>query len=713
MYAAIALVANFPVFPGDRSHLNSYTNYDIVQTTWFLAYTPYAILHLHNPFYTDLVNYPTGVNLAQNTGMPLLGLVTAPLTMLVSPVASLNLLRWLAFTLSAYAAYWVFKRIVSWNFAALVGGLLYGISPYMITQGSLHLNLTFVPLPPLILYAVYELVVTQRESARRWGLLLGTFIVAQFFISAEVLATTAIVAFIAIFYLSLLCVREVPRRLPHLLRALPFVALVVVPLLGYPIWYMVHGHAHYTGPAQGYVNVFNADLLGPIVPTLAQLTAPRHLAEIGSNLVAGASDLSENGTYLGIPLIGISVYLVVRFWRKLWPLYLSLLISTIFLLSLGPKLIIDGRKWTLPFNLPFRKMNHLPLLENLLPVRFSLYVLFFVTLLVVLGLDWIHEERTSEGHTGLWLPVRSRHDLTGQLVGWIVTATAVLTLLPAFPYHSYRIRVNWAESKKGLAIVPTGSRVLAYPYPSVFADTPMLWQALSQMRFKLYGGYVLVPSATGEASLVPPALSPTNVQAMLENSVSPSPVPGIPSDYATSMTLLANEINVVHTHNFHHYQTRSSLHATIDSVNMKNHTLIVWVSRLRPILVKISNQTRLRGAHSQLLGIADFQPGQNLLITGRETTGTVNPKTERQLREFIINNRVQTVVVDLGLRDSSEIAHWFTEAIGKPSRAGAGGEIWLDATAKAQQAQNGHPPVVARSEQTTTKFAVSTAYHYR
>ena len=67
-------------------------------------------LHGKNLFSTTLLNYPNGVDLAQNTGMPLLGLLTAPLTLAVNPIASMNLLRFLAFTLSAYAAYFVIRR---------------------------------------------------------------------------------------------------------------------------------------------------------------------------------------------------------------------------------------------------------------------------------------------------------------------------------------------------------------------------------------------------------------------------------------------------------------------------------------------------------------------------------------------------------------------------------------------------------------------------
>lgn len=95
-YAVVALFANYPMWPGDPSRIATCAcgGYeDLNQTAWFLAWTPFAIFHGHNPFVTNWINFPAGVDLAQNTGMQLLGLLTAPLTLTVSPVASENLLR--------------------------------------------------------------------------------------------------------------------------------------------------------------------------------------------------------------------------------------------------------------------------------------------------------------------------------------------------------------------------------------------------------------------------------------------------------------------------------------------------------------------------------------------------------------------------------------------------------------------------------------------
>ena len=124
--------------------------------------------HGHNPLFTNYANYPHGVNLLNNTSVPLLGVVGAPVTWIWGAIATYNFWCTVALAGSAFAAYVLVRRVVDWGPAAFVAGLLYGFSPYEIGQSG-HLNLSFVVFPPLILLCLHELVVTQRGRPRRWG----------------------------------------------------------------------------------------------------------------------------------------------------------------------------------------------------------------------------------------------------------------------------------------------------------------------------------------------------------------------------------------------------------------------------------------------------------------------------------------------------------------------------------------------------------------
>ena len=58
---------------------------DVPEEIWFLAQTPWVLLHGHNPLANDWLNAPVGVNLMDNTTMPLLGIVGFPITVLFGP----------------------------------------------------------------------------------------------------------------------------------------------------------------------------------------------------------------------------------------------------------------------------------------------------------------------------------------------------------------------------------------------------------------------------------------------------------------------------------------------------------------------------------------------------------------------------------------------------------------------------------------------------
>jgi len=150
LYAALAVVAYLPTLPLTDSHAQKCLCGDTAQQVWFLAWVPFSLAHGHSLFYSNWVLYPSGVNLMDNTAMTLLGVIAAPVTVLFGPVAAYNLVLRAGFTLSALAMFVVVRRLVRWWPAALVAGLLYGFSPFMVGQGLSHEFLVFAPIPPLV-----------------------------------------------------------------------------------------------------------------------------------------------------------------------------------------------------------------------------------------------------------------------------------------------------------------------------------------------------------------------------------------------------------------------------------------------------------------------------------------------------------------------------------------------------------------------------------
>src|SRR4029077_9060006 len=109
---------------------------------WYLRWTPYALTHGHTPLLTDHLQYPQGANLMWNTSMVVPALALWPVTALLGPVVAYNVLATGALALSAWCAFLVFRRHTGNGVAAALGGLVYGFSPYMVTQSYGHPSLT-------------------------------------------------------------------------------------------------------------------------------------------------------------------------------------------------------------------------------------------------------------------------------------------------------------------------------------------------------------------------------------------------------------------------------------------------------------------------------------------------------------------------------------------------------------------------------------------
>jgi hypothetical protein len=253
-YLAIGIVAFWPTIPNISTHLFG-VDTDYAQSVWFLAWVPHALGSGLNPFFSQAIFAPTGVNLVENTSSPLLGLIAAPIADLVSPIVRANALMLLAMPLSATAGFIVLAKWKVWSPAAAIGGLMYGFSPYMVGQALGHVELLFLPLPPLIALAVSR-ILQGRGSPRRMGIALGLLLTGQFLISPEVFATVCVFVAVAIICIA---TRQWPTFLESTRRVLEpaGIALVtMVALLAYPTWMLLAGPQHFTGSPWNPVNPF-------------------------------------------------------------------------------------------------------------------------------------------------------------------------------------------------------------------------------------------------------------------------------------------------------------------------------------------------------------------------------------------------------------------------------------------------------------------------
>src|SRR3989440_12515864 len=141
---------------------------------WFLRWQGFALAHGHNLLFTTYLDAPQGVNLMWNTTAPLLGVALAPLTATLGGVFAYNVAETLGLATSAMAAFVMIRRYVqatdaTGTIAALVGGALYGFSPYMAAHALGHPPAVIPFIPPLQLLVGGELFVRHPRRADRRG----------------------------------------------------------------------------------------------------------------------------------------------------------------------------------------------------------------------------------------------------------------------------------------------------------------------------------------------------------------------------------------------------------------------------------------------------------------------------------------------------------------------------------------------------------------
>jgi len=156
---------------------------------WSLVWWPHALAHGVNPFLTKIIWAPLGFNLTWSTTITLASLLFAPLTLTIGPVATYNVLCLMSLPIDALCAFILCWHITRDYSASLLGGYIFGFSPFMLgqlTSGHLHLLLVFAV--PLSLYLVL-LRIDEQISRLNFTLLLASILFAQLLLSLEIFAT--------------------------------------------------------------------------------------------------------------------------------------------------------------------------------------------------------------------------------------------------------------------------------------------------------------------------------------------------------------------------------------------------------------------------------------------------------------------------------------------------------------------------------------------
>ena len=434
---------------------------------WFFQWPATALAHGENPFYSTALFHPTGVNLLAQTSVTGLSLPLVPVTWIWGPVASLNVASTLTPAITAFTAFVVMRRWVSWTPAAFLGGLLYGFSPFVLTSLEFaHLMTAALMLLPLILAVLDEIVVRQRHSPVWAGVVLGVLVFAQFFLSSELLAITALVAavcLVALVIAALAADRDTVRRLaPHAAKGLAVGLVVGGVLLAWPVWFALEGPAHLSGLVWPNVGV-----IGGFIPSSYVSAGYPNPHNVFMTLGGYEGAPLASAGYLGWGFVAVLLGGIVAFRRdrRLW--FFGFVLVLCVACSLGER----HGQWE-----PAWVFTKLPLIENVIEQRFMAIGFLAAAIMLAIVLECIH--RVLPDWRGIMAAVAAA------CVALVPMTVTFGTRLP-FAMRPVILPRWYTEVAPTL---PPGRVLLSYPAPFSGNQSAMAWQAVNRMQYSQAGG---------------------------------------------------------------------------------------------------------------------------------------------------------------------------------------------------------------------------------
>lgn len=482
LYFVLALLLTWPTVTHWDTHLPG-DGGDDPAIAWNLWWVKHALLVLKtSPLYCDYLFYPIGINLAFYTLTVLNALTALPLTLHLGVVAASNVHMWLTMTVGAYGAFLLVRQLLAprvqpaWG-PAIFAGVGYAFCSSQLFYLALgQFNIASSHWLPYVVWGVYR--TRHAPHSLRWPLLTALFLVMQLW--AEMTYASFCLVFIALYaaYEALvswvlggqrrhLCgdadgpkapIWPVVRNLLaggllFLAGAMPLLA-AMLPDLREEGDFWVQG--------SGFAEVFSADLLGFLLPTMHHPLFGGLIAHTGIR----AFDKGQH-IYLGSTLLGLAVLGVVwgRRQRAIWFWALAALFFA--WLTLGPFVHVNGVSTRIPG--PFVLLQTLPFFKgNRYPSRYSVLLLLSLAVLAAYGLAALTGWRRGRRLVG----IEMRKLLSGIAVGVFLAEHLALPL----PQSDMRVPALYAA----LADAPPGSLL----------DIPFAWRNGFRITGPLDAGFM-------------------------------------------------------------------------------------------------------------------------------------------------------------------------------------------------------------------------------
>ena len=255
---------------------------------------------------------------------------------------------------------------------------------------------------------------------------------------------------------------DVRIRLRHLIVPIVRGYVISAAILS-PYFYYLLAFGHPGGPIWP-PSYFCADLIGFLVPRQTIWWGSADFATAISRRFAG--DIMENGDYLGIALIVFVEVFRRVYWPKPAGKFLTILFLAIIVAAMGPTLHTAGVPG---FPMPWAILQHLPLIENILPVRFMMYAFLVVAVMVA-----------------MWFAAAASSLQTKFVAAAIIVVSIAPNPHASFWVSSLDLPAFFGNRTYATELQP---REIILPLPWAQKGNSIYWQLKSDMYFRLAGGW--------------------------------------------------------------------------------------------------------------------------------------------------------------------------------------------------------------------------------
>jgi hypothetical protein len=460
-YAALTILLTWPVTANLTTQVPG--GGDAWQHIWNLWWAKVSLLDLTNPYHTDLLYYPQGVNLYFHTLVLSAGLIGIPLQLAgLNLITTYNLVLLSTYVLAGWGAFLLCRYLTGNDWAAFVGGLVFAFAPYHSAHLFGHMNLASLQWIPF-----YVLFLLKTVDGGRWTMDGGRWtmddgnvadrgqrlegnhvsrityhvqpqirnlksaIIAGVFLALNAYTEWTYAIFLVLLTGLLVAWKAlVPSERRELrdkgvglvgLGARVMVIGAVFLVLATPIFFPTLAEAR-----QGYAQqppeetlFYSADLVNAFLPSELHPVWGKAIADRVQNIppYLPLKNPSERVLFLGYTVLAISAWGLWRLRRDRRVLFWSLTAALMWLLSLGPVLQVLGRKEFTAFGveipLPYLLLYKLPLFSIMrTPARLTVLVMLALAILVAFAVAALltgrrtkDEGRTSEEITNYELRI--------------------------------------------------------------------------------------------------------------------------------------------------------------------------------------------------------------------------------------------------------------------------------------------------------------------